>query len=144
MAVSTGPPSAIVNGTTRAGAACWTPGTAAIARTAEGLMPSGPEVTTASAPVACHDAAVSPRTTAARTTPVNDATVSAMTSVMAGRASVSGGSPCRGVTITAGTARSTGAALAYRLVAPGWVRKTVMPPMAAAQAVTSTTTLGSH
>ena len=50
----------------------------------------------------------------------------------------------RRATITAGTATSTGAALVYRSVAPVCARKTTMPPMAAAQAVTSTTTLGSQ
>ena len=50
----------------------------------------------------------------------------------------------RRATITAGTATSTGAALANRSVAPVCDRKTVMPPTAAAQAVTSKTTRGSQ
>ena len=124
-------------------AACWTPGTAAIARTAAGLtpvaVPAGPgTATTTSAPVACHDEAVSPASTASRTMPVNAATVTARTSVKAGRASValacaararpsspmtprrradprarppSSSGYSRRTTTTAGTATSTGAAL---------------------------------
>ena len=66
----------------------WTPGTAATARCT-------PEVTigvtcvassTASPPVSCQEAATSPRVTASRTIPANDATVSARTRAKAGAA----------------------------------------------------------
>src|ERR1700722_11472481 len=94
MLVTTWPP-ARCRGITRAVAARWMPGTAVMARTADGLiteaaMPGchGPAARTTSAPVSCQDAAVSARTTAPLTMPVNAATVIARTIVIAGSARV--------------------------------------------------------
>src|SRR6202020_3440522 len=74
-------------------AACVTPGTAATARAAAGetvkLCAVYEEVTVASAPAVCQDAATSPLITASRTMPAKAATVSARTRAIAGSAGVS-------------------------------------------------------
>ena len=99
--------------------------------------------------------------------PVNDAMVTARTSVRAGSANVTVAADARvrptnpttprrradarasprsstwyrrRITITASTATSTGAALAYRSTMPGCVLAITIPPIAAAAAVTSTIT----
>ena len=73
-------------------AACVTPGTAATARAAAGEMVKlcavYEEVTVASAPAVCQDAATSPLITASRTMPAKAATVSARTRANAGSAGV--------------------------------------------------------
>jgi hypothetical protein len=118
------------------------PGTAAIARSSAGLIGSGALVRliTASAPVACHDAPIWPRSTALRTVKPNATTVSASTSAKAGSvadsdARAARAKPTKAVTpgraaairssprsasgdsritsTAAGTATSTGAALAW-------------------------------
>ena len=133
------------NGTTRTDAACLTPGTAASDAAADGLISEARvfsdqgAATAASAPTVCHDEAVSLRVTASLTMPVNDAMVTARTSVMAGSAKVTVAADARvrptnptmprrradarasarsstwyrrRITMTASTATSTGAALA--------------------------------
>ena len=73
-------------------AACVTPGTSATARAAAGKMVKlcavCEEVTVASAPAVCQDAATSPLVTASRTMPAKAATVSARTRASAGSAGV--------------------------------------------------------
>src|SRR5580693_4576813 len=82
------------NGTTRTEAERLTPGTSASDVAADGLISEARvfsaqgAATAASAPFCCHDSAVSLRITASLTMPVNDAMVTARTSVMAGSANV--------------------------------------------------------
>ena len=126
----------------------WTPGTAAIARCAAGVIP-GPTagaVTTASAPAACHDAATSAAATALRAIAAKAITANARTSANAGSTPACAAAPPRAkpTTITtprrrpasrvswrsttgypritsraAGIATSTGAAAVKKSVLPG-------------------------
>ena len=142
--MTTAPP-ATDSGTTRTDAAWVTPGTWVIAVAADGLISEAAAfwaqgaATATSAPVVCHDPAASLRATASFTMPVNDAMVTARTSVRAGSAKAPVAADARvrptnpttprrradtrarprtstwyrrRITITASTATSTGAALA--------------------------------
>ena len=174
--MTTAPP-ATDSGTTRTDAAWVTPGTWVIAVAADGLISEAAAfwaqgaATATSAPVVCHDPATSLRATASLTMPVNDAMVTARTSVRAGSAKAPVAADARvrptnpttprrradtrarprtstwyrrRITITASTATSTGAPLAYRSTRPDCVRAMTIPPIAAAAAVTSTITLVTH
>src|ERR1700685_4347073 len=123
-----------------------TPGTLAIDNEEDGLISGAAAfwaqgaATATSAPVACHDPAISLRVTASLTIPVNDAMVTARTSVRAGSANVAVAADARvrptnpttprrradararprtstwyrrRITITSSTATSTRAELAY-------------------------------